>query len=137
MTEKIVNGIHIAKNVKNKSSNVLNSFNRTLDGSSSKTLFQVSMDLYQNEYVQKAMKTIFKSRSFEWRIILEKLEKLLLMLLEVLVIGMRYYPLLGVLDKDSLVCLLLAALYMWLDMGYNIVITGKFELFNYFGKKFL
>ena len=117
MTEKIVNGIHIAKNVKNKSSNVLNSFNRTLDGSSSKTLFQVSMDLYQNEYVQKAMKTIFKSRSFEWRIVLEKLEKLLLMLLEVLVIGMRYYPLLGVLDKDSLVCLLLAALYMWLDIN--------------------
>jgi len=103
------------------------SFNKTLEGSEKKTLFEVSMSLYQNEYVQKAVNTMFESRGFAWRIIFEKLEKLAIMLLEVLVIGMRYYPLLGVMERDSLVCLFLASVYMWADTCYNVVITGMCE----------
>ena len=49
------------------------------------------------------------------------------MLVEVLIIGMRYYPLMGVLDKNSLVCLFLASIYMWADILYNITITGLCE----------
>lgn len=125
---KIANGIHNLKSAKHKAANVVQSFNKSLTGSGTKTLFEVSMSLYQNEYIQKAVRTLFKSHdSFAWSLVLEKLEKLALMLLEVLIIGMRYYPLMSVLEKDSLVCLLFASIYMWADMAYNIVITGMCE----------
>lgn len=124
---KIANGISSLKSAKHKAANVVRSFNKSLSGSESKTLFEVSMSLYQNEYIQKAVRTLFKSRdSFAWSLVLDKLKKLALMLLEVLIIGMRYYPLMSVLEKDSLVCLLFASIYMWADMVYNIVITGKY-----------
>ena len=124
---RVVSGINHVKTVKNQTINIIESFNKTLNGSSTKTLFQVSMSLYQNEYVQSALKTVFKYRGFKWNIVLDKLQRLAFMLLEVLIIGMRYYPLLGVLDKNSLVCTLLASLYMWLDTLYNVVMTGMCE----------
>ena len=124
---RVVNGINTVKTVKNQTLNIIESFNKTLNGSSTKTLFQVSMSLYQNEYVQNALKTMFKYRGFKWNIVLDKLQRLAFMLIEVLIIGMRYYPLLGVLDKNSLVCTLLASLYMWADTLYNVVMTGMCE----------
>jgi len=121
----LVNGYRTAKN---KSNQMVQSFNQSLENSSSQTLFQVSMSLYQNEYVQKAMNTLFKNRDFKWTaIIVDKLETLVFMMFEVLVIGMRYYPLLGIMDSDSIVCLSLASLYMWSDTLYNIAITGLCE----------
>jgi hypothetical protein len=120
-------GLHKARLLKNKTSAIVSSFNETLRSSSNQTLFEFSMSIYRNEYVQNAVKSIFKSRSLKWAIVYEKLEKLLIMMLEVLIIGMRYYPLLGVLDKNSLVCLLLACIYMWSDTIYNVAITGLCE----------
>ena len=127
LTVAIVDGVKIFRSSQNKTSNIVNSFNRSLDGSSSKTLYEVSMSLYQNEYVQGAMQRIFQTQSFKWTIIVEKLETFGFMMFEVLIIGMRYYPLLGVMDKNSIVCLMLASVYMWADTFYNVTITGLCE----------
>ena len=77
--------------------------------------------------MQTIVKKIFESKQFEWKTILDKLKKIDLILLEVLIIGMRYYPLMGILDKHSLVCLILACVYIWFDLVYNIAITGLCE----------
>jgi hypothetical protein len=126
---KIANGIHSLKSAKVSAGSVVQSFNKSLTGSEAKTLFEVSMSLYQNEYIQKAVRTLFKSQDFAWSLVFDKIKQLGLMLLEVLIIGMRYYPLMSVLEKDSLVCLLFASIYMWADMIYNVVITGKYSDF--------
>lgn len=110
-----------------KSNKIIESFNKTLNGSSSKTLFEVSMSLYQNEYVQRAVNTLFINRKFKWSLIWNKLETMLLITFEVFVIGMRYYPLIGIMDTDSLVCLSLASFYMWFDIVYNLGMTGLCE----------
>ncbi len=124
---RVANGLQKLRSTKNKTKNILASLNKTLEGSEKKTLFEVSMSLYQNEYIQKAVNTMFDTKGFAWNILFEKLEKLAIMLLEVLIIGMRYYPLLGVMERDSLVCLFLATIYMWADTSYNVVITGMCE----------
>lgn len=89
------------------------------------------MSLYRNEYVQSALHKLVESCSasqLKWSIIWSRLEKVGVILIEVLVIGLRYYPLMGVLDTDNrLVCVALAAVYMWLDIAYNIAITGLCE----------
>jgi microcompartment protein CcmK/EutM len=116
------------KTVKNKSINLLGQVNRTLQTANDKTLFEATMSLYHNEYVQALMKNLLTTSSdLNWSLILDKFEKILLMLVEVFVIGMRYYPLMGVIESDSFVCLLLAAVYMWADIAYNIAITGLCE----------
>lgn len=73
----------------NKSVNVIDSFNKTLTNSSQMTLFELSMSLYQNEYVQDRLKQIFASNGtlFDRRLIEEKLRTLGIVLAEVLVIG--------------------------------------------------
>ena len=60
-------------------------------------------------------------------IIIDKLTTLGLMIFEVLVIGMRYYPLIGIMDSNSILCISLASLYMWADVIYNIAMTGLCE----------
>lgn len=65
--------------------------------------------------------------SFKWSLILVKFEKLAIMVVEVFIIGMRYYPLLGVLDKQSKFCLFIGSLYMWIDLFYNVAVTGLCE----------
>lgn len=119
------------RQVQNKSSLILSSFNSTLQNSSSQTLFEFSMSLYQNQYVQSALHKLVEScgsSQFKWSLILSRLEKIGFVLVEVLVIGLRYYPLMGVLDNDNrLVCVALATLYMWFDIVYNIAITGLCE----------
>ena len=129
LTLKFAESLARARLSQNKSKSLVNSFNRTLNNSESKTLFQVSMSLYENEYVQEAMQKLFQSRTFKWSIIVDKIEMFGIMMLEVLVIGMRYYPLMGIMDKNrvSVVCLLLAAVYMWADTLYNVAITGLCE----------
>jgi hypothetical protein len=114
------------RQAKNQTGLILQSFNQSLNGSSSKTLFEVSMSLYQNEHIQNVMNKLFQSQ-LKWSLITDKLEKLGFMMLEVMMIGMRYYPLLGILDKNSLVCLFLATIYMWGDIAYNITLIGLCE----------
>jgi hypothetical protein len=117
-----------AKNLQNKTRGFIESLNTTLENSSSQTLFEISWNLVQNEYVQAALNRLFSlNQSLKWSLIMDKLKTLAFMTLEVFIIGMRYYPLLGVLDKNSLVCLCLASIYMWADMLYNLTITGICE----------
>ena len=127
LTLTVLNTIHAARHYKNKTIDIINSFNRTLNGSSSKTLFEISIGVFQNDYMQKAIQKIFKTQGFRWSIIFDSLEKIAIMLVEVFVIGMRYYPILGVMEKDSIICLILASLYMWADVFYNVAITGLCE----------
>ena len=127
LTMAIVDGVKIFRSSHNKTSDIVNSFNRSLDGSSSKTLYELSVSLYRNEYVQGGVQRLFQAQAFKWTIIVEKLETFGFMMFEVLIIGMRYYPMLGVMDKNSIVCLMLASVYMWADTLYNVAITGLCE----------
>ena len=121
-------GNHVA-NSANKTVDVVNSFNKTLKNSSQMTLFEFSMNIYQNEYIQDAFKRVFTTNGtlFEWKLIVDKIQTIGIMLAEVLIIGMRYYPLIGVLEKNSVICLLLASVYVWLDLVYNVGLVGLCE----------
>jgi hypothetical protein len=127
IVNNIANNLYKFRNGQNKTNKIIESFNSSLNNASSKTLFEVSVSLYQNEYIQKAINTIFKNRTFNWMIIIDKLTTLGLMIFEVLVIGMRYYPLIGIMDSNSILCISLASLYMWTDVIYNIAMTGLCE----------
>ena len=122
-----------ARHGANRTRDMLRSFNSSLAGAEHQTLFQVSLSLYENEYVQRAVRALLDAgaaRQLEWRALAGGLGGLGLLLVEVAVIGMRYYPLLGVLDearRDSLVCLALAAAYMWADLAFNVALTGMCE----------
>jgi hypothetical protein len=96
--------------------------------------------MYENEHVQNVIKNLFvisNDNSFG-HFILNKLKVILFMCMDVFVIGMRYYPLMGVMDGDgnnerrnSFVCMLLASMYMWADIVYNVLLTGVCEGKNY------
>ncbi len=81
------------RDTKNKSYQIIQSFNQSLNGSSSKTLFEVSMSVYQNEYVQNMVNKVLSSQ-FKWSLITDKIKKLGFMMFEVLIIGLRYQILL-------------------------------------------
>lgn len=110
---------------------IISSLNSTIQNSSSQTLFDFSMSVYRNQYVQSAVHKLVEACStseLKWSLIWSRLEKIGMIVIEVLVIGLRYYPLMGVLEtNNSLICVALAALYMWLDVAYNIAITGLCE----------
>ncbi len=98
------------------------------------TLYHVTLSLYENEHVQIILKRLFditneKSvTSFGWRIILNKLQAIALMCVDVLVIGLRYYPLMGVMERRaSCFCMAMACFYMWMDIVYNVTLTGLCE----------
>lgn len=119
------------KHAHNKSAQIISSFNSTLQNSSSQTLFEFSMSLYHNQYIQSALHKLvqsYGSSQLKWSLILSRLEKIGFILVEVLVIGLRYYPLMGALEHNNrLICIGLAAFYMWFDVFYNIAITGLCE----------
>jgi hypothetical protein len=71
--------------------------------------------------------TLKQMPTYKWFIIVEKLESLAIIIYEVFKIGMRYYPLFSILDKQSLVCSLLATIFIWADLIYNVLITGLCE----------
>ena len=93
-----------------------------------KTLYESTLDLYENEHVQMLMKRLFETNISVGSFVLNKLKSLALMCVDVLVIGMRYYPLMGVMERHkSFVCMMLASIYMWFDLIYNIALTGLCE----------
>ena len=105
-----------------------------LSTSLNQTLYHVTLSLYENEHVQMILKRLFditneKSvASFGWRIILNKLQAIALMCVDVLVIGLRYYPLMGVMERrTSCLCMAMACFYMWMDIVYNVTLTGLCE----------
>ena len=112
---------------KNKSIETVNMLNQTLVDSSNQTLFQFSMSLYQNKYIQSIVQRLLDSKQFRWILIWQKLEKIAFILIEVIIIGLRYYPFMGILNKNSFVCLILACFYIWFDLLYNIALTGLCE----------
>jgi hypothetical protein len=99
-----------------------------------KTLYESTLDLYENEHVQMLMKRLFETNISVGSLVLNKLKSVSLMCVDVLVIGMRYYPLMGVMERHkSFVCMMLASIYMWFDLIYNIALTGLCEgMFCYF-----
>jgi hypothetical protein len=100
------------------------------------TLYELALSMYENEHVQNVIKNLFvisNDNSFG-HFILNKLKVILFMCMDVFVIGMRYYPLMGVMDGDgnnerrnSFVCMLMASMYMWADIVYNVLLTGVCE----------
>jgi len=102
-----------------------------LNKSLNKTLYEVTLNLYENEHVQMLIKRLFNLTTNSlgiWPFILNKLKCLLFMCVDVLVIGMRYYPLMGVMERrKSCLCMMLASFYMWLDVVYNVLLTGLCE----------
>ena len=87
------------------------------------------MSLYEDAHVQTVVHRLFSSQTLNWWLIVNKFKSFAIMMLEVLVIGMRYYPLMSVMEehKSSLVCTWLASVYMWADTIYNVATTGLCE----------
>lgn len=111
---------------------IISSLNSTVQNSSSQTLFEFSMSLYQNQYIQSALHKLTQScntSQLKWSLIWSRLQKFAILILEILIIGLRYCPpLMGALENNNpLICVILAAAYMSLDLVYNIYITGLCE----------
>ncbi|CAF1062146.1 unnamed protein product [Brachionus calyciflorus] len=112
---------------KNKTNELVKSLNESIKASSNQTLFEFSISMYNNKYIQSLISKLFESKQFEWIIIFDKFKKISIILLEVVIIGMRYYPIMGILEKNSLTCFFLGFSYMWLDIFYNVTVTGLCE----------
>jgi hypothetical protein len=131
-------------------SHSLNMTRHTQSQLKNRTLYELALGMYENEHVQNVIKNLFSNNSNEnvslGHFVLSKLKAILFMCIDVFVIGMRYYPLMGVMGggdgrnerRNSFVCILLAAMYMWADVVYNVLLTGVCEgirrrrdIFNY------
>jgi hypothetical protein len=119
------------KIARNKSFSLLSKLNSSLSRFNDSYLnntFENVMNMTPNELLWRTYDYTLKHMpTFKWFIIVEKLESLAIIICEVFIIGMRYYPLFGILDKQSLVCSLLATIYIWADLIYNVLITGLCE----------
>ena len=125
--------------LRNDTLSLVRSLNRSLVNSSSEqaTLGELTASLYRNEYVQAALGRLFAAAPHtlvDWRLVGARVGRLALTALDVLVIGMRYYALLGVLatsgngsQQRSLVCLALASVYMAVDVVCNVLVIGLCE----------
>lgn len=123
--------LRLLKHARNKSFSLLSKFNNSLTRVNDTFLnntFDNVMNMTPNEFLWRTYDYTLKHMpTFKWFIIVEKLESLAIIICEVFIIGMRYYPLFGILDKRSLVCSFLATLYIWADLVYNVLITGLCE----------
>ena len=124
-------GFRRFKNARNRSFGILSKMNQSLTNLNESYLnntFDTFMNMTPNELLWRTYDYTLKHMpTFKWFIIVEKLEGLAIVICEVLIIGMRYYPLFGILDKRSLVCSFLATIYIWADLIYNVFITGLCE----------
>ena len=119
------------KLARNKSFSLLSKFNSSLtqlNDSYLNSTFDNVMNMTPNELLWRTYDyTLRHMPTFKWFIIVEKLESLAIIICEVFIIGMRYYPLFGILDKQSIICGFLATIYIWADLIYNVLITGLCE----------
>jgi hypothetical protein len=125
---RVKNLTKLTGNTADETVNVIESFNNTFNNSSQMTLFDFSVNLYQNEYIQKVVNGVIKNNvTLDWNFITGKLKIIGVMIIEVLIIGMRYYPLMNILENKSCTCLFFASIYIWLDLLYNVGLIGLCE----------